>query len=102
APFQLFDVRTKGEWDKAHIDGAVLVDDSVRGVIEALPKSTPLYFHCHHGGRSQAAAEHWLGRGFTDVSNVEGGIDAWSLDVGEDVVVSDFAAARWSFPPPSL
>ncbi len=81
APLKLFDVRTKGEHDKARIDGAVLVDDAVRSEIEALPKSTPLYFHCHHGGRSQAAAEHWLGRGFTDVHNVEGGIDAWSLEV---------------------
>jgi monothiol glutaredoxin len=85
APLHLYDVRTKGEWDKAHIDGAVLVDDAVRASIEALPKSTPLYFHCHHGGRSQAAAEHWLARGFTDVSNVEGGIDAWSQEVDKSV-----------------
>lgn len=85
APLALFDVRTPGEWQTAKIDGAVLVDDAVRAQIEALPKSTPLYFHCHHGGRSQAAAEHYLGRGFVEVYNVEGGIDAWSQLVDKSV-----------------
>ena len=84
-PFLLYDVRTKGEHDTARIDGAKLLDDTVRAEIAALPKTTPLYFHCHHGGRSQAAAEHWLAQGFTDVSNVEGGIHAWSLEVDPSV-----------------
>ena len=43
-----------------------------------LDKDTPLYFHCHHGGRSQQAAEHYLRQGFKQVYNVAGGIDAWS------------------------
>lgn len=84
-PLNLFDVRTPGEHATARIAGAVLVDDAVRAQIAELPKSTPLYFHCHHGGRSQAAAEHWLARGFTEVYNVEGGIDAWSSDVDSSV-----------------
>ncbi|MDP2341645.1 MAG: Grx4 family monothiol glutaredoxin [Deltaproteobacteria bacterium] len=85
APFMLYDVRTKGEHDIARIGGAKLLDDAVRAEIAALPKSTPLYFHCHHGGRSQAAAEHWMAQGFTDVSNIEGGIHAWSLEVDDKV-----------------
>lgn len=85
APLRLLDVRTRGEWDTAHIDGAVLVDDAVRAELAGLPKQTPLYFQCHHGGRSQAAAEHWLARGFTEVWNVEGGIDAWSMEVDSSV-----------------
>lgn len=84
-PFLLYDVRTRGEHETARIPGAKLVDDGVRVEIASLPKNTPLYFHCHHGGRSQAAAEHWLGQGFTDVSNVEGGIDAWSTEVDSSV-----------------
>ena len=85
APFLLYDVRTKGEHDTARIAGAKLMDDAVRTEIAALPKGTPLYFHCHHGGRSQSAAEHFLAQGFTDVSNVEGGINAWSLEVDPSV-----------------
>ena len=46
---------------------------------------TALVFHCHHGGRSQAAADHYLKHGFTTVYNVAGGIDAWSSDVDPTV-----------------
>jgi monothiol glutaredoxin len=84
-PLRLYDTRTLEEWQRASIPGAVLVNDGVRADIASLPKDTPLYFHCHHGGRSQAAAEHWLRQGFTSVHNVEGGIDAWSQLVDPSV-----------------
>lgn len=47
----------------------------------ALPKDTPLAFLCHHGGRSAQAASYFAQQGFTDVYNVVGGIEAWSLTV---------------------
>ena len=50
-----------------------------------LPKDTPLAFHCHHGGRSNNAAEHFLAQGFKQVYNLKGGIDAWSVDVDPTV-----------------
>jgi len=84
-PLRLYDVRTFDEWQTARIAGAILVNDGVRDEIAALPKDTVLYFHCHHGGRSQAAAEHWLKQGFKTVYNVEGGIDAWSQLVDNKV-----------------
>ncbi len=49
--------------------------------LAALPKDTPLAFLCHHGGRSAQAAAYFAQQGFTDVCNVVGGIDAWSLQV---------------------
>jgi monothiol glutaredoxin len=81
SPLRLYDVRTMDEWLQARIAGAILLNDGVRNDIAGLPKDTPLYFHCHHGGRSQAAAEHWLKQGFKTVYNVDGGIDAWSQQV---------------------
>jgi monothiol glutaredoxin len=86
SPLRLYDVRTMDEWQRARIAGAILVNDGVRDEIAGLPRDTPLYFHCHHGGRSQAAAEQWLKQGFTTVYNVEGGIDAWSQHVDQRVV----------------
>lgn len=80
-PLHLYDVRTPGERAKAAIPGAALLDASMAEQIEQLPRDTPLYFHCHHGGRSQRAAEHFVGLGFREVYNVTGGIDAWSLEV---------------------
>jgi monothiol glutaredoxin len=80
----LFDARTPGERAKANI-GGILLDDAGRAALEALPKDAPIYFHCHHGGRSQAAAEFYLKQGYQRVFNVAGGIDAWSLHVDSTV-----------------
>jgi len=83
-PFELFDVRTPEEQQKATL-GARLLDDAAVAYIEKLDKGTPLVFHCHHGGRSQAAAERFLRQGFREVYNVVGGIDAWSQTVDPKV-----------------
>jgi monothiol glutaredoxin len=83
--FEFLDVRTPEERSIAAIDGARLLDEEAAVHIESLPKDTTLVFHCHHGGRSQAAAEHFARLGFTDVRNMAGGIDAWSNDVDPDV-----------------
>jgi monothiol glutaredoxin len=85
ASFLLLDVRTPSEFATARIDGARLVDDEVRAMLQSLPRDTPLTFVCHHGGRSQAAAEYWLKQGFTHVNNVVGGTDAWSVEVDPGV-----------------
>jgi monothiol glutaredoxin len=80
-----FDVRTPKERETASIAGARLLDDATIAEIDALDKSTPLAFHCHHGGRSQNAAEHFLQKGFKNVYNLAGGIDAWSAQVDPKV-----------------
>jgi monothiol glutaredoxin len=82
---ELFDVRTPKERATAHIEGATLLDEATAKRIEGLPKDTPLAFHCHHGGRSQNAAEHFLQKGFRNVYNLAGGIDAWSQQVDPKV-----------------
>ena len=80
-----YDVRTDKERSIARIDGAQQLDDKVMASIEALPKDTPIAFHCHHGGRSRGAAEHFLKLGFKNVYNLAGGIEAWSRDVDPSV-----------------
>lgn len=84
-PVELFDVRTVQETEIARIEGARLLDADAQAHISGLSKDTPLYFHCHHGGRSQAAAQHFLSQGFEKVYNVAGGIEAWSLEVDSNV-----------------
>lgn len=42
---------------------------------------------CHHGMRSQQAAEYLQSLGFAQLSNVEGGIHAYSLEVDPAVPV---------------
>jgi monothiol glutaredoxin len=85
APLELWDVRTEAERDIAKIEGARHLDQEAVVYLEGLDRSTPLVFHCHHGIRSQAAAEYFLAKGFTNLCNVEGGIEAWSVLVDASV-----------------
>ena len=80
APF-LLDVRSPEEREQACIEGSVCLDEAQARELESLPLDTRLIFVCHHGGRSQAAAEHFAALGFQDVHSVEGGIDAWSQQI---------------------
>jgi monothiol glutaredoxin len=81
----LYDVRTPQEREIARIEGSTLLDMPARDRILALDRDTPLVFHCHHGVRSQQAAEYFLAQGFTRVANLRGGIDAWSSEVDPKV-----------------
>ena len=84
-PLELVDVRTEQERAIAAIDTSALLDDVLHERLIALDRDTPLVFVCHHGMRSQAAAEYFLRLGFRNVSNVIGGIDAWSTEVDSSV-----------------
>lgn len=85
APLHLYDVRTEQEQAIARLEGAVLLDANTAELIEALPRETPLYFHCHHGGRSLSAGQHFIEQGFVEVYNITGGIDAWSQAIDPTV-----------------
>ncbi len=49
---------------------------------------------CHHGSRSQHAAQ-WLARnGFAHVHNLRGGVEAWALDVDPAMPATDRSFER--------
>jgi len=80
------DVRPADERAIASINAAFeTFDGDNRARLEALPKDTALAFLCHHGGRSAQAAEQFRAKGFTNIHNITGGIDAWSEDVDNAV-----------------
>jgi monothiol glutaredoxin len=62
-----------------------VLDEDSHDRLAALPKDTALAFLCHHGVSSRQAAEHFRGLGFTQVYNIEGGIDAWAEAVDTSV-----------------
>lgn len=82
---ELFDVRSEGERNIASIENSKLLDKEMMTYIERIDINTPIAFFCHHGGRSIAAAEHFRDRGFRQVYNLIGGIDAWSQQVDPTV-----------------
>jgi sulfur-carrier protein adenylyltransferase/sulfurtransferase len=87
-PPRLIDVRELEEYEIARIPGAELVPLSQWPAIVAEKLPDPgqaLLIHCHHGGRSGNATEFLLRNGYSDVTNVAGGIDAWSLEIDPSI-----------------
>ena len=84
-PFELVDVRTEAERAIARIEPAQLLDKPYFDRLLALDPDTPIVFQCHHGIRSQSAAEYFQQAGFRNLYNLVGGIDAWSRLVDSSV-----------------
>lgn len=53
--------------------------------LNELDPTQPLAVLCHHGMRSLQVAAFLQSRGFTDVVNIAGGIDAWSTDLDPSI-----------------
>ena len=85
ASFELVDVRTEDERAVAAIDGARLLDKAYHDYLLGLDRDRPMVFQCHHGIRSQSAAEYFLQHGFRNLYNLRGGIDDWSRHVDPSV-----------------
>jgi monothiol glutaredoxin len=81
----LIDVRTDQERKIASIQGARALDAELSRELESGPKDRMLVVQCHHGVRSQRAAEELVAAGFRDVYNLVGGIEAWSSEVDPQV-----------------
>ncbi|MCS4503045.1 putative adenylyltransferase/sulfurtransferase MoeZ [wastewater metagenome] len=82
APPQLIDVREPWEHGTASLAQASLVPLALLPQrLDELSRERPTVVMCHHGVRSAMAAGLLERAGFTDVINLDGGIDAWSVEV---------------------
>lgn len=81
----LFDVRPEDERAIAKIAVARSLDAAGQKYLLELERDSPIAFHCHHGIRSQEAAQQLLCKGFRNVYNLKGGIDGWSLTIDPSV-----------------
>ena len=84
-PWSNVDVRTDYERAIAAIDGARLRDQAYHDALLLRDRATPIVFLCHHGIRSQHAAEYFRRQGFRNLYNLSGGIDVWSALVDPSV-----------------
>ncbi|POZ52413.1 rhodanese-like domain-containing protein [Methylovulum psychrotolerans] len=79
-PLFLLDVREDYEFKYARIDGSVRISlNQLPQHIYELDAKQAIVVICHHGMRSQRAAHFLADAGFPDITNLQGGIDAWSL-----------------------
>ncbi len=81
----IVDVRTPEEYQEKHIPNSTLINiqESQEFVdeIQKLDKSKPYYVYCKSGGRSMMACNIMEQMGFSDVTNLEGGITEWHGEV---------------------
>ncbi len=49
--------------------------------LSELDAGQPIACLCHHGGRSMQVASFLASRGYENVANIAGGIDAWSNEL---------------------
>jgi rhodanese-related sulfurtransferase len=80
AAFQLVDVREDHEWHEGHIEGAtwIVMNKFVSGsAFSELAKDKPIIFQCRSGVRSSECMEIARNAGFSNTSNLTGGILAW-------------------------
>src|SRR3989440_92824 len=84
--FQLIDVREAFEYEIARIDGARLIPlGEIANRADELQRGQQIVVHCHSGTRSAQAVRLLQQRGFSNVYNLEGGIDAWSEQIDPSV-----------------
>ncbi len=75
----IVDVRSKDEWDKGHIEGAELLPLPEMLLKDAdLPKGEKIIVTCRVGYRGNIAASYLQMRGFKNVYNLAGGMQAWA------------------------
>jgi rhodanese-related sulfurtransferase len=82
----LLDVREPEERAAARIEPSTHIPmDEVESRLAEVPRDRPIVVYCHHGSRSFMIASLLEGEGYENVSNLTGGIDAWSERVDPSV-----------------
>jgi monothiol glutaredoxin len=82
----LIDVRpAAGRALAAPLASARILDEEGYENLASLPKDTALAFICHSGTSSRGVAQRFAAHGFSEVYNVEGGMDAWSVEIDPGV-----------------
>jgi adenylyltransferase/sulfurtransferase len=77
----ILDVREPFEYQIANIGGKLIPQNEVPQRIGEIDRSQEIIVHCKAGGRSQRIAEFLKQSGYPNVTNLAGGILAWSDEV---------------------
>lgn len=77
----ILDVRTPDEFNAGHLEGATMIDfysADFADQIAELDPDVPYLLYCNSGNRSGQTIQLMEELGFTDVADVDGGIQAWN------------------------
>lgn len=82
----LLDVREPWEYETCHIAASQLIPmNTIPSRFVELDEEQTVVCICHHGARSMQVAAFLERQGFTNVTNLTGGIHAWSTQVDPTV-----------------
>lgn len=85
SPLTLVDVREPSEFEICNLGGTLIPLGKLDQRHGELDRSIPIVVHCKMGGRSAKAVQLLRDAGFADVSNLKGGITAWSKQIDDSV-----------------
>ncbi|MCO4292877.1 rhodanese-like domain-containing protein [Solitalea sp. MAHUQ-68] len=87
--FQLIDVREEFEYQDANIGGLLIPLGNILLEADKISKDKPVIVHCRSGKRSAAAIMQLeMQLGFTNLSNLQGGIMAWAAEIDPSMNIS--------------
>jgi len=76
------DMREPYEYELCHLEGARLLPlGQLPGRMDELDKAEEIVVYCHVGVRSTQAVSLLRRAGFSNVRNLQGGIDAWACEI---------------------
>jgi adenylyltransferase/sulfurtransferase len=87
APIRLIDVREQDEWAICRLPNAELIplSEFAARVLDEIRKDEDVILYCHHEIRSTRAGEYLVKNGYAKVRHLQGGTEAWSVEVDPDV-----------------
>ncbi len=91
----LLDAREKREYEVSHLKNAIWTgyDSFKMSRIKAVPKDAQIVVYCSVGYRSEVITRKLLKKGYTNVSNLYGGIFEW-VNAGGQVVSQQDTATK--------
>lgn len=85
--FQLIDVREDFEYETSNIGGQLIPLGGILIEADKISKDKPVVIMCRSGKRSAAAIAQLEALGYTNLSNLQGGILAWASEIDPDMQV---------------
>ena len=80
--FTVIDVRSKADFDKGHIEGAISIPhEELKTKSADLDKNKKYAVHCNKGTTGNAAQNLLLNLGFKEVYNISGGYNQYRMEL---------------------
>lgn len=85
--FVILDVRGFGDYEIMHIGGSIHIEfTEVFENLGKIPRDKSIGVICYGGGASEYITQLLLEDGYSDVSNIKGGIIRWALDINDSLL----------------